>query len=364
MSNLNKFIWFLLNRVDSRKTNAWILIIICFILTNFTGCAVMPYSKPFEASITLDRGETFPVTIIGKENENVFVLIPNSDNELYFINKENITAILVQDPDKSKVIPIRNVFFRYRDWAEPRYAGLRFAPISSFIQPVRNQGDEQDRAEQQRLAALQAEQARIERERAELERQNAQRAEQERAEQQRLAALQAEQARIELERQNAQRAEQDRAEQQRLTAIRLEQERAERERQQSIDSNPGLEGVVNRATSRILQNIEPRSRVAIIQISTDAVLNDFIIGELETILINQGFRRIDRGTIDNALVRLNLQLGTLVDERTAISVGRSAGADYIITGRIDGVGELRRLRLFAINTETSDVEAVANEQMP
>jgi hypothetical protein len=52
-----------------------------------------------------------------------------------------------------------------------------------------------------------------------------------------------------------------------------------------------------------------------------------------------------------------------VDDDTAISIGKIIGADIIVTGRVDGEGTLRRLRLRALNTQTAQVVGVASERI-
>jgi hypothetical protein len=52
-----------------------------------------------------------------------------------------------------------------------------------------------------------------------------------------------------------------------------------------------------------------------------------------------------------------------VDDDTTVSIGKFAGADIIITGRVDGEGDLRRLRLRALNTQTAQVVGVASERI-
>ncbi|WP_350420424.1 autotransporter domain-containing protein [Proteus mirabilis] len=83
----------------------------------------------------------------------------------------------------------------------------------------------QEKAEQERLARLQAEQEKAKQEKAEQEK-----AEQEKAEQERLAKLQAEQEKAEQERLAKLQAEQEKAEQERLARLQAEQEKTEQER--------------------------------------------------------------------------------------------------------------------------------------
>jgi hypothetical protein len=51
------------------------------------------------------------------------------------------------------------------------------------------------------------------------------------------------------------------------------------------------------------------------------------------------------------------------DDRTAARAGLLAGASMVITGRVDGEGSLRRLRLRALDTQTAQVIGTASEPL-
>jgi hypothetical protein len=51
-----------------------------------------------------------------------------------------------------------------------------------------------------------------------------------------------------------------------------------------------------------------------------------------------------------------------VDDTQAVSIGKFAGANIIITSSVTGSGDLRRLRLRALSTETGQVVVAASER--
>lgn len=59
----------------------------------------------------------------------------------------------------------------------------------------------------------------------------------------------------------------------------------------------------------------------------------------------------------------NFQMSGEVDDDTAVSIGKFIGANIIVTGRVDGEGNLRRLRLRALDTQTAQVVGVASERL-
>ena len=127
-------------------------------------------------------------------------------------------------------------------------------------------------------------------------------------------------------------------------------------------NTPGIEGALARAAEQTLRNIPQRSRIAIVYVTAhDRGTTDYIVGELEFIWVNRGFTLIDRSQLDRLRREQDFQMSGEVDDDTAVSIGRFAGADIIITGTVDGEGNLRRLRLRALNTQTAQVVGVASE---
>ncbi|MCL2065645.1 MAG: penicillin-binding protein activator LpoB [Candidatus Cloacimonetes bacterium] len=124
----------------------------------------------------------------------------------------------------------------------------------------------------------------------------------------------------------------------------------------------GIEGAVERAVNEAFRNVPQRARIAIVQISVpDTNLRAFVSGEVEHIVRRQNFRIVDRVALDRILEEQTRQIGGDFDERTAVNIGRLAGADLIVTGSIDGEGALRRLRLRVIEVETSEIVGTASE---
>jgi len=126
----------------------------------------------------------------------------------------------------------------------------------------------------------------------------------------------------------------------------------------------GVEGALARAAGETLKNVPKRSRIAIVFITAqDRSTTDYIAGELEFIWVNAGYIITDRSQLDRLRQEQNFQLSGEVDDATAVSIGKFAGADIIVTGRVDGEGNLRRLRLRALNTQTAQVVGVASERL-
>jgi hypothetical protein len=126
----------------------------------------------------------------------------------------------------------------------------------------------------------------------------------------------------------------------------------------------GVEGALARAADETLKNVQQRSKIAIVYITAqDRSTTEYIVGELEYIWVNKGYFITDRSQLDRLRREQNFQMSGEVDDDTAVSIGKFAGADIIVTGRVDGEGNLRRLRLRALNTQTAQVVGVASERL-
>jgi hypothetical protein len=125
-----------------------------------------------------------------------------------------------------------------------------------------------------------------------------------------------------------------------------------------------VEGALERAAEQTLKNVQPRSKIAIVYITAqDKSTTEYIVGELEFMWVNAGYTLIDRSQLDRIRREQNFQMSDEVDDETAVSIGKIIGADIIVIGMVDGEGNLRRLRLRALNTQTAQVVGVASERL-
>ncbi|GHV72056.1 hypothetical protein AGMMS49928_27240 [Spirochaetia bacterium] len=126
----------------------------------------------------------------------------------------------------------------------------------------------------------------------------------------------------------------------------------------------GVEGALARAAEQTLKNVSPRSRIAIVYITAqDRSTTEYVVGELEYIWVNEGYFITDRSQLDQLRREQNFGVSGEVDDKMAASIGKIAGASVIVTGRVDGDGDLRRLRLRALDSETAQVVGVASEKL-
>ncbi|MDR0708019.1 MAG: CsgG/HfaB family protein [Treponema sp.] len=132
----------------------------------------------------------------------------------------------------------------------------------------------------------------------------------------------------------------------------------------ALVAESSVEGALTRAANTTLKNVLGRSKIAIVYITAqDRSTTEYIAGELEFIWVNAGYTIIDRSQLDRIRREQNFQMSGEVDDETAVSIGKFIGADIIVTGRVDGEGNLRRLRLRALDTQTAQVVGVASERI-
>ncbi|MDR2343018.1 MAG: CsgG/HfaB family protein [Spirochaetaceae bacterium] len=128
-------------------------------------------------------------------------------------------------------------------------------------------------------------------------------------------------------------------------------------------ADTGVEGTLLRAANALMAKIPPGSRVAIVYVTArDSEVSEFIAGELEFIMVENGYMLIDRSELDRIRKEQALQMSGEVDDNLAVSIGKIAGANVIITGAVTGSGDLRRLRLRALSTQSGQVLAAASEK--
>ena len=88
-----------------------------------------------------------------------------------------------------------------------------------------------------------------------------------------------------------------------------------------------------------------------------------ITDKLVTQLVNlRRFRVMERAALEKVLKEQKLQNSGIVDEKTAVNVGKIAGADAIIIGDVNILGGFAKVSARVIDTETSETIVAKEEQ--
>ena len=134
--------------------------------------------------------------------------------------------------------------------------------------------------------------------------------------------------------------------------------------QKKEDELVGIEDALIRAANDAMKNVSKNTVIAIIYITAqEGGIINYINNELEFILVKNGYIIVDRSHLNILRQEQNFQLSGEVDDTAAISIGKMLGANAIITGILEGSGNLRRLRLRVLNVETGQIIGAASERL-
>jgi hypothetical protein len=167
--------------------------------------------------------------------------------------------------------------------------------------------------------------------------------------------------------------ERDRKEQERLALEKknrdLEEARrkADEEKKNVIDArNSRLPvGALTYDPSRVTQ-VGSRLAIAVLPFDAKGDAQKIMLSvadKLVTQLVNlRRFKVMERAALEKVLKEQKLQTSGVVDEKTAVNVGKIAGADAIIIGDINVVGGFAKVSARVIDTETSETIVAKEEQ--
>lgn len=145
-----------------------------------------------------------------------------------------------------------------------------------------------------------------------------------------------------------------------LLGITLEEVIDNREIQHSL-----RDAAISNCFKTVSSALAEGSKIAIINISSnDRSESEYIIEELSVLFVNsRKFTVVDRRMLDAIRQERNFQLSGEVDDNSIVSIGHFLGANVVLTGSISGEGEMKRLRLRALDVRTAQVLAMASERI-
>jgi len=126
-----------------------------------------------------------------------------------------------------------------------------------------------------------------------------------------------------------------------------------------------LDQAINESTLYFNSRLPKQAKVAVINFdarsytSRSAIISEYIIDELEKNLVNNGnFSMVDRQNIDKARNELSFNMSGEVSDESAQSIGRFLGAQVVIFGSIEPLGNIIRFRVRAIRVESGEILGV------
>jgi len=126
-----------------------------------------------------------------------------------------------------------------------------------------------------------------------------------------------------------------------------------------------LDNAIQRAAAAFAPNIERGSSVAVIAIQAgSAAMSNHIINGMITEFFGMrgeyGFNIASRGHIEMLMSEMELSMTGLVDDASAVSIGRLAGVQYIMTGTFAATGAVYRFWAQLIEVETGFFSGLFN----
>jgi len=122
-----------------------------------------------------------------------------------------------------------------------------------------------------------------------------------------------------------------------------------------------IEKATHNAVDRAFKDVKiTGTKVAVIHIQTpNRNLNIYLHNEIQHILETQGYDLVDRVVLDNMRAEQGIQYSSMVDDDTAINLGKSVNADIVVNGRILNLNAANHLRIKVNETRQSILKGVA-----
>jgi len=126
-----------------------------------------------------------------------------------------------------------------------------------------------------------------------------------------------------------------------------------------------LDIAIRDASDYLNKNIPKGSKIAILNIqSTSPGLSEYIIDELIANAVNDRvFSVVDRQQLDKIRIEQNFQLSGEVDDNSATEIGKLLGAQTIVSGGVNRLGQGYRIRIRALEVQTAQVQGQYNRNI-
>jgi len=126
-----------------------------------------------------------------------------------------------------------------------------------------------------------------------------------------------------------------------------------------------LDTAIRDASNYLNDNIPNGSKIVILNIqSSSPELSDYIIDELIANAVNDKvFSVVDRQQLDALRSEQNFQLSGEVDDTAALEIGKFFGAQTIVSGGVNKLGNGHRIRIRALEVQTAQVQGQYNRNI-
>jgi TolB-like protein len=121
-----------------------------------------------------------------------------------------------------------------------------------------------------------------------------------------------------------------------------------------------LDRGLGNAVKYFAERLEKGNKIVVLNFSAPtARLAEYVAEELTAGFVNNGsWTVVDRNNLELLQQEMQFQLSGEVDDDTVLSIGKKLGAQIIISGSMEAVGNLFRLRVRAISVETAAIKGI------
>jgi hypothetical protein len=125
----------------------------------------------------------------------------------------------------------------------------------------------------------------------------------------------------------------------------------------------GMEEVIKRATSKLMNDLPRGSKIAVVDVSTDDwEIASTVIDEIEyNFVSSKRYTIVDRKTLDVIRNEQKLQTSGAISDETIVKIGALSGANVVIAGSLTKSGGSNRLSLRALDVQTGQIITMARE---
>jgi TolB-like protein len=122
--------------------------------------------------------------------------------------------------------------------------------------------------------------------------------------------------------------------------------------------NVSLDEAIKGAADDLGKNLSQGSKVAVLNFTGGSDrLSNYVIEELNSALVNgRLITAVDRAQLELVRQEMNFQMSGEVSDESAQQIGKMLGAQYIISGSVDDIGNTYRFRIKAIEVMSASIQ--------
>jgi hypothetical protein len=126
------------------------------------------------------------------------------------------------------------------------------------------------------------------------------------------------------------------------------------------DESVSLDRAISESIAYLTERLDPGIRVAVLNFEAPLAVSNYVIEESIAFLAQDGkLVAVDRSEMELLRSEMDFQLSGEVSDASAQSIGRKLGAQTIISGSFVPIGNMWRMRIKALEVETSRIQGIS-----